>query len=603
MEFVFKIAGQAGAGVMVTGRSLAKCFSRKGYHVVAYPEYPSLIRGGHNTVQIRISDQPVNSPVQTQDILVALNKDAIFYHMSTMSKGGIIIYDQLIDPSKFQVRRDVRMHPLPLARIIQETGGTIQMKNTAALGAALAAVDYPFDVIEGILHDEFIRKGAAVVKLNVAVAKAGYDFAKQAGMGNGAGLKPVSDKRRMMISGNESVALGAVAGGMKFYSAYPMTPASSILHYLASKERDFSIVVKQTEDEIAAINYAIGASFAGVRAMTGTSGGGFALMAEALGMAAISETPIVVVLAQRTGPSTGMPTWTEQADLRFALHASQGDFLRAILAPGDVQESFSLAAKAHNLAEKYQIPVILMMDKHLSETVFSSEEFDWKSLKIDRGKLIEEGLPALPDGQRWKRYEITKDGVSPRLAPGTENGMHLASSYEHREDGFSTESFTMRKEQADKRARKEAHLLKEMDGPEVLGAKGAEVTLMGWGSTKLAALDALALLEEHGIKARYVHFTHLFPLDPKAVQKAAKGHGPAIMMENNSSGQFAGMLKQYADLEPDFLFLKYDGRPFFPEQIAEQVAKLKKAGYKGRKEIAFHEKEDLEYYNPQRYGL
>jgi 2-oxoglutarate ferredoxin oxidoreductase subunit alpha len=588
MDFVFKIAGQAGAGVMVSGRSMAKCFSRKGYHVVAYPEYPSLIRGGHNTVQIRVSDERINSPVQEQDILVALNKDAIFYHMSTMKKGGVILYDELIDITKFQIRKDVKMHPLPLARIIQETGGSIQMKNTATIGAALATAGYPFEVLERILHDEFIRKGEDVVKLNVKVAKAGYDHAQKNGMRSVNSLKPIADKKRMMISGNEAIALGAVAGGMRFYSAYPMTPASSVLHYLASKEREF--------------NYAIGASFAGVRAMTGTSGGGFALMTEALGMAAISETPLVIVLAQRTGPSTGMPTWTEQADLRFALHASQGDFLRVILAPGDVGESFALTAKAHNIAEKFQIPVIIMMDKHISETVFSSDEFDWKSLSIDRGKLARD-LPPLPEGERWKRYGITKDGVSPRAIPGNPNGIHLASSYEHREDGFSTESFFMRKEQADKRTRKIGGVLKEMDPPQVYGDKGAEITLIGWGSTKLAALDSLHMLRAQGVKARYVHFTHLFPLDAKAVVKAIGKSKATFIVENNSSAQFAGMLKQYASFEADFTIIKYDGRPFFPEQIAEQVGKVKKAGYKGKKEIAVGEKEDLEYYNPQRYGL
>jgi 2-oxoglutarate ferredoxin oxidoreductase subunit alpha len=591
MDFVFKIAGQAGAGV-----------TRGGFNAIGYPEYPSLIRGGHNTVQVRVSDKPINSPLSTQDLVIALNKDAVFYHMSTMAKDGVIIYDELIDISKFKVESHVKMHPIPLSKLTQEAGGAEQMKNTAALGAALAAVDYPFEVLEGIMRDEFKRKGEEVIAKNVLAARAGYDYVKSKGIRGSMNIKPISEKRSIIITGNEAIALGAIQGGLKFYAAYPMTPASSILHYLIENERKFSLVVKQTEDEIAAMNYTVGAAYAGVRAMTGTSGGGFALMTEAFGMAAMSETPVVVALVQRTGPSTGMPTWTEQADLRFALHASQGDFLRVVLAPGDVQECFFLAAEALNLAERYQIPVVLISDKHLSETMFSTDRFDLKKVKIERGKIAE-NLPALAPMARWKRYELTQDGVSPRVFPGTPNGMHVASSYEHDETGFSTESFQMRVKQVDKRAKKIEAILKEMPKPKVYGHKKGDVTIVGWGSMKLPALDALPILEAKGIKACFVHFTHLYPLDPKAVKSAFRGSKKLIMVENNSTAQFAGMLKEYADADMDFHILKYDGRPLFPEQIADEIVKLKAADFKGNKTVTVVEKEDLEYYNTQRYGL
>lgn len=604
MDFVFKIAGQAGAGVMTTGRLMVKCFTRGGYHAIGYPEYPSLIRGGHNTVQVRISDKPINSPLQTQDIVIALNKDAVFYHMGTMNSGGMMIYDQLIDVSRFKAREDVRMHALPLAKLTHEAGGTEQMKNTAALGAALAAVDYPFGVLEEIMRDEFRRKGEEVIKMNIGAAKSGYDYVMENRIHNGVKLKPLSNKRSIIITGNESIALGAVAGGMKFYSAYPMTPASSILHYLIEKERAFNIVTKQTEDEIAAISYAIGASFAGARSMVGTSGGGFALMAEALGMAAISETPLVVVIAQRIGPSTGMPTWTEQGDLRFALHASQGDFPRVILAPGDMQECFHLTAKAHSLAEKYQMPVIVLSDKFLSETVFSTGRFDQTAVKIERGKLVSKALPALEPMTRWNRYALSDDGVSLRALPGTQNGMHVASSYEHDETGFSTESFAMRSKQVNKRAAKMKRLLREMDAPAVFGAKDeADVTLVTWGAMKLPALDSLPMLEKLGIKARLVHFSHIYPLNPRAVKKALRKGGAAIMVENNSTAQFGGMLLEYCGVKMDFHLLKYDGRQFYPEQIAREVERLKEAGYKGERRVEVVESEDLEYYNPHRHGL
>jgi len=602
MTFVFKIAGQAGAGVMTIGRLLVKSFARGGYHAIGYPEYPSLVRGGHNTVQVRISEKPISSPLQTQDLVMALNKDAVFYHMGTMNPGGMIIYDQLIDISKFKVRDDVKMHPLPLSKLTQEAGGTEQMKNTAALGAALAAVDYPFAILEGIMKDEFGRKGPEVIAKNLGAARAGYDYVKNNGIKSAKPVKPVSEGKRILVTGNEAIALGAVCGGLSFYAAYPMTPASSILHYLIEKERTFGMVVKQTEDEIAAINYAIGASFAGARSMTGTSGGGFALMTEALGCAAMTETPIVAAIVQRNGPSTGLPTWTEQADLRFALHASQGDFLRVVLAPGDVDECFHLAAKALNLADKYQIPVLILSDKHLGETVFSTEQFDQKKVKIERGKIMRE-LPPLPPMERWKRYELTADGVSPRALPGTPNGMHVASSYEHDEHGFSSESFVMRTKQVDKRASKLAAVLKEMSAPVVYGPKDAEVAIIGWGSMKLPALDALPLLEKEGLTVKFVHFTNLFPLDPKVAKRALRGSKVTVMIENSPSAQFAGVLKQYANIEMDFHILKYDGRPFFPEQIAEELEKLKNANWDAEKTVKVVEKEDLEYYNPARHGL
>jgi len=604
MDFACKIAAQAGAGVMVTGRLLVRCFSRGGYNVVGYPEYPSLIRGGHNTVQVRISDKPVSSPSEKQDLLIALNKDAVFYQMPSMSKGGAIIYDELIDIGKFPKRADVNMYPLPLSKLTQEAGGTEQMKNMAALGASLAMIRYPFDVIEHLIRDEFGRKGEEVVKKNIDAAKAGYNHVKSSHFDSKWDIKPLRERKQLVITGNEAIALGALRGGMKFYAAYPMTPASSILHYLVENDRAFNIVVKQTEDEIAAINYAIGASFAGARAMTGTSGGGFALMVEALGMAAMSETPIVVVISQRSGPSTGLPTWTEQGDLGFAIHASQGDFPRVVLAPGDVQECFYLSAKALNLAEKYQVPVIVLSDKHLSETIFSTELFNQAKAKIERGKIVEaKDLAPLPQMSRWHRYALTEDGVSPRTLPGTPNGEHVASSYEHDQTGFSSESFIMRSKQVDKRAKKMELLLKEMAEPTIYGPRDAKIAIVGWGSTKLAAIDALAILEKAGVRAKFIHFTHVYPLDPKIVKKAFRGCKVLIDVENNSAAQFAQVVKESAGAEMDFHILKYDARPFFPEQIAEEVGKLAKNEFKGEKRIEVVEKEDMEYYNTQRYGL
>jgi len=599
MELTFRIGAEAGAGVMVTGRMLGRCFTRSGYSVLAYPEYPSLIRGGHNVFQIRISDDGVYSPSTRCDVLLALNRAALFYHRNAVNPNGVIIYDEKIDVSEFKLRNDIKKIPLPIDKILSDAGASPQMANSVQIGAALAVIDYPFDIFEGVLHDEFGRKGKEIVEKNALVGKIGYDFVKKHGILRE--IKPLSKKRKALITGNEALALGAVKSGMKFFAAYPMTPASSILHYLCAKERDFNIIVKQTEDEIAAMNYVVGASFAGVRAATATSGGGFALMTEAVGLAAESETPVVIFLAQRVGPSTGMPTWTEQGDLRFAIHSSQGEFLRVVLTPGDVNECFSLSAEAFNLAEKYQIPVLVLSDKFLSESLFSTDGFN-DNIKIERGKIARD-LPLLQPNARFKRYEITSDGVSPRALPGTPNGMHVSSSYEHNETGFSTELFSERKAQVDKRARKINGLIKDVPSPKVYGDKKAEVSLITWGSMKLPAMEGVHILNKEGINANMIHFSCVFPLDGKTVCSLFKNAKHTIIFENNSTGQFAGMLKEYCDCEPDFIALKYTGRPFYAEEIAEEVKQLKKKGFKGEKIIRVLDKEDLEYYNTQRYGL
>jgi len=601
MSFAIKIGAQAGQGVNVIGKSLAKCFTRGGLNVISYPEYPSLVRGGHNVVQVLVSEREIHSPIRESDLVIALNQDAVFYHKDSITENGAIIFDSKIDAKKFKPRADIRLYAMPVSEIVEKAGGSPKMANSALLAAALCLVDYPIEYLEEVLTDEFKRKGEEVVKQNIAVAKAGYQYAKENLNDFLHKVKPKSKNRKMLLSGNEAVALGAVAGGMKFYSAYPMTPASNILHYLFANERKFNIVVKQTEDEIAAMNYAIGANFAGVRAMTGTSGGGFALMTEALGMAALSETPVVASLVSRIGPSTGMPTWSEQADLRFALHASQGDFLRVILAPGDMEECFYLSAEAFNLAEKYQLPVIIMSDKFLAETLFSADPFDQSRVKIERGK-IETKLPKLAPNTRFKRYELTKDGISPRVFPGTPNGMHVGTSYEHDETGFSCEDFMNRTAQVDKRNRKLKALIKDIPGPNLYGPKHADITLVAWGSHKLPCLDALDFLKQRGIEANLLHFSYIYPVNEKEVQKALGKCNHTIMVENNSSAQFAGILKEHADAKFDFHLLKYDGRQFFPKEIASEVEKLAKAKFSGEKRIVVVDK-DPEYYNPQKYGL
>jgi len=604
MEFVCKIAGQAGQGANVTGRALGKMFTRSNLYVVGYPEYPSLVRGGHNVYQVRVSTERVYGPSLNCDAVVALNKDAIYYHHKTLRNGGAILYDTADNPEDFKVSDKIKLYGIPINELINKHNGIPQMRNILMLGSLVALIDYPMDIFNTIITEEFSRKGEEVVKKNIELAKAGYDHIKEELRSEkfDIKLKVESKERRILIAGNEAIAIGAIKGGMKFYSAYPMTPASSILHYLAAKEKDANIVVKHTEDEISAVNYAVGAAYAGVRAMTGTSGGGFALMTETLGMAAIAETPLVIVNAQRTGPSTGMPTWTEQADLKFILNASQGDFLRVVIAPGDVQECFEAGANSFNLAEKYQLPVLILSDKFLSESHFSWKKLEENGFTVDRGKIAKR-LSKLKDEERYSRYKLTSDGVSPRTFPGMENGMHVATSYTHDETGFSTESFLKRTQMVDKRNKKLKNLLKEIPEPKFYGPKDADATLVCWGSQKLPALDAVSVLEKEGIKINVLHFVYLFPLDSKNIRKMFKGCKRTIMVENNSTAQFAGILREYTGLKPDFYFLRYDGRQFFEENLVEEIKKLKENNWKGKKKVVVTESEDFEFYSPWRFGL
>ncbi|HNT60550.1 MAG TPA: 2-oxoacid:acceptor oxidoreductase subunit alpha [Candidatus Bilamarchaeaceae archaeon] len=602
MEFTWMIGAEAGAGTAVTGRTLTKVFTRGGFHVVGYPEYPSLIRGGHNTYQIRVSDKKIHSPVKKNDVVVALNRNGIIFNRDSVKKGGVLIYDSGVDAAGLKMPEGVDIFPVPIRQIIEENKLDQRMANTVTVGISLGLIGYPMDDFFLILEKEFSRKSREIVDLNIKAAKAGFDYAKKNFKGNFKfTLKPISrEKKRMIIGGNEAFAMGAVAGGMKLFAAYPMTPASSVLHYLAEKERHFNIVVKQTEDEIAAIEYAIGASYAGVRASTSTSGGGFSLMVESLGLAALSETPIVVFLAQRTGPSTGMPTWTEQADLRFALHSSQGEFLRVILAPGTVDEEFYLGAESFNLADKYQIPVILLSDKFLSESHFSADRFEWEKVRIERGEILSSIRKKLAPMERFARYKLTKSGISPRVFPGTPEGMHVATSYEHREDSFSTEDFEMRASMVEKRERKQKLLEKEIPLPKIYGKKDAPISIICWGSQVLPAVDALPLLEKGGIHANVIHFSYLYPL-PKKIRKLLKSAKHTILFENNSTGQFAGMLKEFLSFRPNVLALKYDGRQFFPEEIAEAVENAHKQKFR-RKKVRVVDMGEFEYYNPAAYS-
>ncbi len=568
-DLTVMIGGEAGDGIRQAGLLMDKMFVRGGFHVFSVFDYQSLIRGGHNYHLVRVSVRPVRAPRRGVDLLIALNEDTVERHAGELTTGSILLYDSdsVKDLSGVGPAKPL---PMPLRTMAREVGGPLIVRNSAALGALVNLLGYELDVLLEVLKRQFKPK---VYEINEKAAKRGYEYARENFESLGVQLRFRGDEGRLVVTGSEACALGAVAAGMKFYAAYPMTPASPILHYLARIQRDADIGVIQAESEIAAINMVIGAAYAGVRSMTGTSGGGFSLMVEALGQAGATETPIVVVLAQRPGPSTGLPTYTSQADLLFAIHASQGEFPRIVSAPGDVEETFYLTAEAFNLAERFQVPVILLIDKHITESFTDVEPFDLGAVTIDRGKIIESEWRGPGE---YKRYLFTEDGISPRALPGTLGAIVKQNSSEHNELGWASEDPDNARKMQDKRLRKLIAISEALRGKslEVWGDPGADAVLLHWGSTRGAVYEATERLAEEGLKVRAVRVIYLWPFPSEEIVAELRGAGRIIAVEQNATGQLAKLLRMETGIQVDHRVLRYDGRPFTPEDILEGVMEV-----------------------------
>ncbi len=571
-DVIVGIGGAAGDGLDKTGDAIAKTCSRLGLYVSAYNSYQSVIRGGHIWLRVRVAERKVSSHGDHLNVLIALNQDAIERHAREVEPGGAVIYnaDKLTCDATL-ISSQVLLLPLPIKDLTKSFGRLPPiMQNTVALGALLYLLGLEFEMAATVLADTFKHKGEAVVDQNVRVAQAGYDFAKANSVPLGYEWNYTRIKRPFM-TGNEAFALGAVAAGCKLYSAYPMTPASSILHWMAAHGAKCGVVVKQCEDELAVVNIAIGAGHAGVRAMCGTSGGGFALMTEAIGQAGMIEAPVVIIEVQRGGPSTGIPTKTEQADLNQVFGASQGDYPRVIIAPTDTTDCYYTAVEAHNLAEKYQLPVTIISDLLLSEHPETIEAGALRNdVPIERGDIVSEWS----DGQ-FKRYAFTRSGVSPRVLPGTEGGMYVAATDDHDEEGVViSDVFTsppVRRKIQEKRMRKLDKVLQELTPPSLEGPPDADVTLIGWGSTKGVIGEAIALLAEQGISANHLQIKYLYPFQAREVSEILSGTKRTVCVECNYTGQFARHLRAETGFSVDHLILKYDGEPFEPHHIVEQL--------------------------------
>ena len=563
----FMVGGEAGQGVQSMGFILAKAFARGGYHVFADQDYESRVRGGHNFLRVRISDSKVEAISEEVDILLALNQETIELHRRELVRGGVTVFD---GEELKNVTNDGALFSVPLEKLAEEKAGARLMANTVALGVALGLVHYDPEILDGVLREHFGtgEKGEG----NVKAAAAGYEYAVNNFKGKfKQSLNPLTDKKRMLINGNEAIALGAIAAGCTFMAAYPMTPATSIMEYLASKSDELGLVVVQPEDEISAVNMIIGAAFAGARAMTATSGGGFCLMVEGLGLAGITETPIVVVIGQRAGPAIGLPTRTEQGDLQFALHASHGEFPRAVLAPATIEDAFWLTVKAFNLAEKYQLPVILLTDQHLASSYSTIDKFDLSKVSIDRGLLLNtEEMVRLGE---YKRHQITPSGISPRAFPFEENALVATDADEHDEEGHLIEDADTRTQMMLKRLRKLDGLSDEIQGPRIYGPQKAEIALIGWGSTYGALKEAVDILRGDGLDVNLLHLNELWPFPAEAVTAALDGTRQSFVVENNATGQLARLIRAESGNKVTGSILKFDGRPFTPTLIVSELKK------------------------------
>ncbi len=554
MPLNIRIGGEAGQGINTLTDLLSRSLLRAGYCVFNSSDYMSRIRGGHNFMDVRVHDTKVSGPEEGVDLLLALDGKTQEEHRNKLKERAFVIYDSSDRQGSFgQV-------PLPLVTRAQEIGDK-RAAGVLALGAVLKLLGLPLGLLEESLKNKF--KGT-VLDINLSAAGWGYGAVKEQ-----VELPPGKGVDGILLSGNEALALGAIAAGVHFYAAYPMTPATGILDFLARYKDDFKIVVEQAEDEIAAVNMVLGAAYGGARSLVGTSGGGFSLMVEGLSLAGMTETPLVIINAQRPGPATGFPTRTEQADLNFVVRAGHGEFPRLVLAPRNVEEAFYQTIRAFNIADRYQMPVIILTDQHLADSQEILSGFSEERVSIKRGKLL------LTRGteEKYKRYAFTHDGISPRLIPGAPGDIVMVDSDEHNQEGYIVEDSFTRQKMVEKRMARLPLLEKEeVQKPLYLGPEPdeADLLIMSWGSNFGVLEEVREMLKRESINIGHLSFQDLWPV-PRGSWEDWIKKTPSLLMENNFSGQL-GQLLCSAGVERTWKsFNKYDGRPFRLEEVKKRL--------------------------------
>jgi 2-oxoglutarate/2-oxoacid ferredoxin oxidoreductase subunit alpha len=568
-ELNVMVGGEAGQGIQTIGFIFGKTMTRSGLHVFADQDYESRIRGGHNFFRIRVSDQEISSQYEKLDILVALNKQTIDIHRAELKENGLIITD--VETLGLGTKADVYWD-IPLDKLAIESASNKIMSNSVAIGSLIGLMDQDFEILSSVLLWQFAKFSKKIQEDNIKAAKAGFDYARQHRPPTfNHKLEPSLKNDKMFLNGDEAISLGVMAAGCKFVAAYPMTPTTPILEYIADKGRYHNIAVIQPEDEISAINMVIGASYAGVRAMTATSGSGFALMIEGIGLAGISETPVVVVLGQRPGPAVGLPTRTEQGELLLAINTGTGEFPRAVFAPATIQDAFFLTAKAFNLADQFQIPVIILIDTHFSHCYQDIEKFDLQQVKIDRGALVPDELAAKL--VNYKRYQDTPTGVSPRAFPMQSRSLVISDADEHDESGHLTERAEKRNQQVEKRMRKYSGLRNEIAPPRFHEVTDPKITLIGWGSTYGAILEASQILQKRGLANNVLHISEIWPFPSEFVSEALKKTKNSVVIESNYTGQLAILIQNETGHRVNHRINRWDGRPISSSYILDELKK------------------------------
>ena len=543
------IAGAAGEGVQTIGDVLAETLAAEGYAVFTWKEYESRIRGGQNSYSVRVGEEPRNAPLFNADVLLALNKDAAGKYQGRLNERGVLVAQDAERKGAIAI---------DFGGIAKEEAGKKIYANTVAVGALAGVLGLDLQSLKKVIGRIFSAKGEDVLEANYKAVEKGFERAKRDCGDMCPWTFPPTDNSHVLIAGNEAISIAAAYAGCRFISAYPMSPSTGIITFLANKLKQLGVFAEQAEDEIAAVNMALGAGYAGTRAMTATSGGGFALMAEGISLSGMTETPLVIVLAQRPGPATGLPTRTAQGDLLFAVHAGHGEFPKLVMAPHDAEDAFQKTVRAFNLADKYQIPVILMTDQFLADAHYSYRDFEISGISPERH------LADPSDIQDYKRYEITSSGISPRLYPGQSGHVVCVDSDEHDEEGHITEDLSeTAPAMVEKRLAKLRELRSEVNPPEEFHTGEADLILVGWGSSRAAILEGIDLLRQDDVNAGMVHFTEMWPLPDYRFPEGA----PLWNVENNATGQLARLLRSEFGVSFEGSIHRYDGLPLTGEYI------------------------------------
>ena len=555
------LCGEAGQGVQTVERILVQVLKRSHFHVFATKEYMSRVRGGSNSTEIRVSSKRARAYVDKMDILVPFHAGAIDHVRKRISPKTMIFADPQIVPESSPTLACERMN-IPFLRIAEELGSRLYL-NIIAASVVLGIFQIDLEFISEFIRQYFSRKGEEIIQKNLEAVRRGHEIGRDISQSGRFRLEISPDPQladEILLNGAEAVGLGALAGGCNFLPSYPMSPSTGVMVFLSQQMKDFDVVVEQVEDEISAINMALGASYAGARSLVTTSGGGFALMIEGISLAGMIETPVVVHVAQRPGPATGLPTRTEQADLEMVLYAGHGEFPRIIFAPGNIEQAIMLTQKAFDLADKFQIPVFILTDQYFVDSYYNTPSFDFSRPKTKRY--------IVKTHEDYKRYSFQSDGISPRGIPGYGEGLVGADSDEHDEEAHITEDLELRKKMVDKRMRKMAKIKEEAVPPAILGPQDFKTLLIGWGSTYPLIREAVEIIGRDDLA--FLHFSQVFPMHEGAKSFLDQAE-QIIIIENNATSQLGRLLKLHTGVDIESKILKYSGLPFSVEEIVKSL--------------------------------